>query len=451
MSKKRNQITRRQFLAATASASIASPLLLTGSTLGKDGSLPPSNRITIGVFGVGNRGSDSIRAMAPLPDHQILAIAEARQDRGLRAQNVVHQMYADRTNQSGYKACELYSDFRDVLLRDDIDVIWGTVPDHWHGPIYSRIIKSGKDVYGEKSLTRYISQGVKVCQMVRKYGTVFQVGTQQRSSPHFRKACELARNGYLGKIHTVEVAAPRGAAYPSVAPSDPPKGFDWDMWTGPAPMFPFDTQRVEWLAMYMISHYCVGFVTNWGVHHLDIAGWGVPEIFHKPFEIEGTGMMPQNGMTDTWVTWRAALRYESGLLLDFCSTGDPHPQGCRFVGDEGWVHVNRAGISAEPASLLDVQFKDNDVRLHVSPGSDASMNPGYAYTPHTADFFRSVRTRQDPVSPVEEGHAATTLGNVTDIALRLGCKLKWNPVLSCFDNEQANQMLSRAERAPWTM
>jgi len=443
----KNSISRRRFIVGPLVGLVASPLVVPGAVLGNGGTLPPSERITIGVFGVGNRGSHSIAAMQPLPDHQILAIAEARRDRAERALGVVNAMYASRTGLPGYKACEIFADFRDVLIRDDIDVIWGTTPDHWHGPMFSRIIKAGKDLYGEKSLSRYISQGIELCKLVRQYGCVFQTGTQQRSDPRFRLACELARNGYLGKVHTIEVISPAGQAYPAIPPSNPPEGFDWDMWTGPAPLLPFDRQRVEWLAMYMISHYCAGFVTNWGIHHLDIAGWGIPELFTKSFEIEGTGTMPNGGMTDTWIHWNARLRYENGLTVDYCSAGKRQPwDGCRFIGDEGTVFVNRQVLEAEPKSLFDVQFKDSDVRLHASPWS------GDPYTAHTADFFRSIRNRQNPVSPIEEGHAATTLGNVTDIALRLGRKLKWDPVQRCFiGDDAANRILSVPERSPWVM
>jgi predicted dehydrogenase len=218
------------------------------------------------------------------------------------------------------------------------------------------------------------------------------------------------------------------------------------MWTGPAPLFPFDPQRCEWLAMYMISHYCAGFITNWGVHHLDIAGWGCPEVFAKTFAIEGTGVLPSQGMTDTWISWQMELQWESGLKMSYTNSGNPNKQGCKFQGDEGWVHVNRRGISAEPASLLEVKLKAGDSPLHASP---KHANP---YTAHTADFFHSVRTRQNPVSPVEEGHAASTLGNVADIALRLGRKLKWDPTQDRFiGDEDATRMLSRAARSPWTL
>jgi predicted dehydrogenase len=405
----------------------------------------PSERITIALFGVGNRGSSSLRAMRPLHDHQIVAIADCRPQRALLAQGQVSAIYAERLGVQDYHGCEIYNDFREVLLRDDVDAVWGCVPDHWHGVVYRRTIEAGKDLYGEKPVTRWIAQGTKVRDAVRRFNCVFQTGTQQRSSPHFRHACELARNGYLGRVHTIHVGAPGGRSYPAEPPSDPPKGFDYGMWTGPAPLIPFDKKRCEWLAMYMISHYCAGFITNWGVHHLDIAGWGCPEVFEQPLEIEGEGVMPIEGMTDTWISWQTELRWPSGLRMSYTNTGNPNAQGCKFTGDEGWVHVNRKGIRAEPASLLDVQIGPGETHLHASPEHRD------AYTAHTADFFRSVRTRQDPVSPVEEGHAASTLGNVADIALRLGRKLKWDPRQDHFIGDaDANAMLSRAERSPWT-
>ena len=198
--------------------------------------------------------------------------------------------------------------------------------------------------------------------------------------------------------------------------------------------------------MYMISHYCAGFITNWGVHHLDIAGWGCPEVFKKPFEVEGTGELPAEGMTDTWISWNMDLRWESGLKMGFSNSGGPYKQGCRFVGEDGWVHVNRAGISAEPESLLTVQLKPTDTPLHASPSFD---NP---YTANTADFFQCIRTRRDPVSPVEDGQAASTLGNVCDISLRLGRKLTWDTPNDRFvGDDDANAMLSRAARSPWSV
>ena len=440
-----SRFSRRGFLAG-ALAAAAAPQIVPASALGKDAELPPSERITIGMLGVGNRGSHSLAAMRPLPDHQVVAIADCRHDRALRAQSQVQGFYADRVGKPQYKGCEIYRDFRDVLARDDIQAIWGCVPDHWHGVVYSRAIEAGKDIYGEKPVTRWIAEGIRVRDAVRRFGCVFQTGTQQRSSTQFRHACELARNGYLGKLRTVRVGAPGGCRYAAEPPCDPPEGFDYDMWSGPAPYIPFSKRRCEWLAMYMISHYCAGFITNWGVHHLDIAGWGCPEVFEKPFEVQGSGVLPSEGMTDTWISWQMELRWASGLTMSYSSIGNPCESGCKFVGDEGWVRADRGGIWAEPKSLLTLQFKPSDTRLHASPAY------GDPYTAHTADFFRSVRSRLDPIAPVEGGHCASTLGNVSDIALRLGRKVKWDPAQDRFvGDDEANAMLARAHRSPWTI
>jgi len=284
-------LSRRQFVAGTMAAAVA-PAIVPASALGLGNELPPSERITIGMLGMGNRGTDSWNSMKPLPDHQVLAVADCRRDRALLAQKNINDFYANRVGQEEYKGCDIYNDFRDLLARKDIDAVWGCVPDHWHGIVYSRAIEAGKDIYGEKPITRWIADGIEVRDAVRRHGCVFQTGTMQRSWSQFPQACELAINGYLGKVHTIEVGAPGGTAYPAEPPCDPPEGFDYDMWTGPAPLIPFDKKRCEWLAMYMISHYCAGFITNWGVHYLDIAGWGCPEVFDKPFEAEGTGVLP---------------------------------------------------------------------------------------------------------------------------------------------------------------
>jgi len=272
-------LSRRGFLAGALAAAAAAPHIVPASALGFEGEMPPSERIAIGMLGVGNRGSGSLAAMRPLPDHQVVAIADCRRPRALRAQEEVNRVYAERLGKQDFRGCEIYNDFRELLARDDIDAVWGCVPDHWHGVVYSRVIEAGKDMYGEKPVSRWIADGIKVRDAVRRYGCVFQTGTQQRSDPKFRRACELARNGYLGKVHTVYVGAPGGRSYPAVPPCDPPEGFDYDMWTGPAPFIPFDAQRCEWLAMYMISHYCAGFITNWGEEPLAkrfMEGYGGP-------------------------------------------------------------------------------------------------------------------------------------------------------------------------------
>jgi predicted dehydrogenase len=365
---------------------------------------------------------------------------------------MAEDFYAALKSKGLYRGCAAYHDFRDLLGRADIDAVFMCVPDHWHGIVLTQAAQAGKDIYGEKPITRTIAEGWAVRDAVRRHGRVFQTGTQQRSDPNFRHACELARNGYLGKIHTIKVGVPGGRTYPTEAPSPVPAGFDYDMWTGPARLIPFDTKRCEWLAMYMISHYCAGFICNWGVHHLDIAQWGCPEVTSEPFELDGKGVFPEGGMTDTCISWQVEFRYKSGLRMSFSNSGRPNKEGCRFEGDQGWVRVDRSGIWSEPESLLRVQIKPDEIHLHTTPLLHTSPRTDAPYEHHTADFLRSVRTRQEPVSPLDSGLGASTLGNVADIMVRLGRKVQWDWATQRFINDDdANHMLSRPMRSPWTL
>ncbi len=442
------RFSRRQFLAGTAS--LAVPMIVPRSVLGGQGTVAANERITLGMIGTGVRGTDAMRALFPLADGQVVALCDVRKPRLDAAVERVQAVYSEKLGKSVYKGCKTYHDFEELLAQPDIDAVFVCPPDHWHGVAMTRTAAAGKDMYGEKPLARTIGESIAVRDAVRQNGLVFQTGTQQRSDPKFRQACELARSGYVGKIHTVRVGAPGGRVYDAEPVSPVPPGFDYDRWTGPAPFIPFDAKRCEWLAMYMISHYCAGFICNWGVHHLDIAQWGCPEVTAQPFEVDGHGEFPEGGMTDTCITWNTTFRYPSGLKMEFVSYNNetnPEDRGCRFIGDEGWVQVNRKGIWAEPASLLRVEFKPSDTRLHTSPY--VASNP---YTNHTADFFRCVRNRRDPVSDIDSGYRASTLGNVADIMVRLGRKVKWDWKTDRFvDDDEANAMLSRPMRSPWTL
>jgi hypothetical protein len=190
------------------------------------------------------------------------------------------------------------------------------------------------------------------------------------------------------------------------------------------------------------------------VHHLDVAQWGCPEVTTEPFELSGQGVFPKGGMTDTCIAWDLEYKYASGLRMLFQSSAEGATVGCRFEGDEGWVFVSRAGIWAEPQTLLDVPFKPGDVQLHRSPVIKNDYTNMYTspYVNHTADFFRSLRTREDPVSTVESGFRATTLGNVGEIAVHLGREVRWDWKSEQFVNDSdANAMLSRPMRSPWTL
>ena len=455
--------TRRRFLAGTLAAATA-PYVVPAAVLGADGTVAASDRISVGVIGTGGRGTADMAGMMQSPLCQVVALCDCRLPRLEAAQKQVQEFYADKGGRGSAGGCKAYRDFRELIDRKDIDAIIVGVPDHWHGVIATRALVAGKDLYCEKPLGRSVAESIAIRDAVVKHKRIFQTGTQQRSDANFRQACALARGGHLGKIHTIEVAVPAGGDILKQPVAPIPEGFDYDLWSGPAPLRPFDNRRCEWLGMYWISDYCVGFICNWGIHHLDIAAWGCPEVVQSPFEIEGSAFLPTQGMCDTAVTWRTEFRYPSGLRMSFTSDRGPfdwqkgqglteeslraldavdpklhHATGCRFIGSEGWVHVTRGAIAAEPASLLEKEVDPAKAGIVVSHD-------------HSLNFLESIGSGRDPVSPVDSGHRATILGNVADIAVRLGRKLKWDPTSERFvGDDEANRRLALPLRRPWTL
>lgn len=457
-------LSRRGFLTGTAAA-LGFPAVVSASALGRAGRPAASERITVGVLGQGNRGTDDMRGVMNSSLAQVVAVCDCRRPRLEAGKQRVDRFYAERDGKAASGGgCKAFHDFREVIGRGDIDALLVCVPDHWHGVVATRALAAGKHLYCEKPLGRTIAESVAIRDAAVKHRRVFQTGTQQRSDARFRQAAALARGGYLGKVHTIEVAVPAGGDIVKALEAPVPPGFDYEMWTGPAPMHPFDERRCEWLAMYWIADYCVGFICNWGIHHLDIAAWGCPEVVQTPFEIQGTATFPTQGMCSTAMTWRTEYRYPSGLRMSFTSDRGPfdwqksqkpteeasrvlaavdpkqhHETGCRFIGSEGWVHVTRGAIKAEPASLLTRALDPAAVGIAVSAD-------------HYVNFLECVRDGREPVSTLDSGHRATVLGNVADIAVRLGRTLRWDPKAERFPgDDEANRKLSQPMRAPWTL
>jgi predicted dehydrogenase len=430
------KINRRQFLknSAEAAAGVAAfPYIVRSAALGQEGPAA-SERIVIGSIGVGGQGTGNMRAFLSHKEAQVVAVCDVVEDRRQKAKDIVDKHYGD-------KGCTAYNDFREVLARKDIDAVVITTQDHWHAIIAVAAARAGKDMYCEKPLGVSVAESQAIRDAVRRYGRIFQTGTQQRSDRKFRFACELAINGYIGKIHTVKVGAP-GPEYKRTYLKPPteepiPPGLDYDMYIGPAAMKPYNSGRLAWPDWYLIWDYSAGFIVNWGVHHLDIANWGCPAVTSQPFELEFKGSYRNDGLTDNINDWQGQFTYASGLKMTYSDTGNPNKIGCTFEGDKGWVYVDRAGIWAEPASLLDVKLKPDEIHLHES-------------TSHHSDFLQCVRSRRDPVSDVEAGHKASYLGLIAEIAVRLNRKLKWDPVAEKFiDDDQANRLLARPLRSPW--
>ncbi|NCO92758.1 MAG: hypothetical protein AUJ96_20695 [Armatimonadetes bacterium CG2_30_66_41] len=426
--------SRRRFL-RSAAAAVAVPPLVRSRALGAAAETPANDRINLGFIGIGGRGSGHVDYFMRQGQAQVVAVCDPYQSKREQAKKAVEGYYAAAAGKGEYKGCADYADFRELVARDDIDAVVIASPEYWHALHSLGALKAGKDVYCEKALTLTVAEGLAVCDTVRRHGRVFQIGTQQRSDGRFRVACELARNGYLGKVHTVEVGVPGGQALPNAPPKEPPPDIDYEMWLGPAPWTPYNDLKCSF-NWYFIYDYCVGWIQSWGVHHVDIAQWGAPSLSTQPLEVEGSATFPTDGLANTSLTWRVSYTAADGVRLSFTDNAQ-HPQGCKFLGDKGWVHVDRGSLSAEPASLLQVALKPADEHLHESNN-------------HALNFLDCIRTRRDPVAPVEGGFTATALTLIGDIATRLGRKLRWDWQTRQFvDDEAANRMLSRPMRSPW--
>ncbi len=422
-----------------ASSQVLAALSIIPSSVLRAGPTAPLSRITVGMIGVGAQGRNHTRQLLRMPDVQIAAVCDPVRANRISAKQLVEKSYATSGPRRKFKGCRAYHDFRELLEREDIDAVFIASPEHWHALHTIHAAKAGKDIYCEKAMSRTIAESQAMVRTVRRYRRVFQTGTQQRSSANFRKACELVRNGYIGRLHTIKVGDPKGYPGPKIARQPIPDGVDYDMWLGPAFWGPYFPERLINLKGWMLCNdYTVGFQTGWGQHDIDIAQWGNGTDHTGPLEAQGRAAFPTEGLNDTAMTWHTEYLYANGVRLVFTSDNE-NPHGIRFEGGDGSIFVNRRVFRAEPMSLLTVPLKAGDVRLYNS-------------TSHHRDFLDCIRSRRDPVCPVEIGHRTNVICNMSNIATRLGRKLRWNPGTERFVNDvEANRMLSCAMRSPWRL
>ena len=382
-------------------------------------------------------GTQHLRVLLRNPEVHVLAVCDVFEPHRLRSKERVDERY-DNVD------CVAYNDFRAVLDRDDIDAIVIGTPDHWHVPVSVAAFKAGKDVYSEKPVTHTIDEGKALVRAVKRYGRIFQTGTQQRSSAEFRFACELARRGFLGRVHTVELHLPPGLGGEWIADEEPPPGMDWDLWLGPAPWAPFNRRRHPG-GFRFFWDYSGGSLTDWGAHHSDIAQWGLGMDESGPVSVEGKGVLPAEGNFETFIDYDVTWEYPNGVKMVSI-----HPErGLRFVGTDGWVHVWRGGIEAEPKDLLRVTIDQDENSLHTKPARQQEWQV-WASPGHHADWLECIRTRRQPICNAEVGHRSVTVCHLGNIAMRLGRKLHWDPVLEEFIGDaEANTFLSRPYRTPW--
>ena len=439
---------RRRFLKTATGVMLGLPQIVPSSVLGKDGEVTASNRIAIGCIGVGNRGNQVLEGFLDHRDARVVAVCDVNAHQRTAAVRRVN----DRYGTTGCRAC---ADFRQLLSRADVDMVIIATPDQWHVLTALAAARAGKDVYLEKPIGVTSAEARALRAAVKRYGTVFQFGTQQRSDGRFRMACELVRNGRIGRLHTVNVWSPGSRSGGSLEKVPVPQWLDYEMWVGPAPMSPYTKHRCTngfepgdpskiWP---FISDYCAGWISGWGVHPMDIALWGAPDLLSGPLQIEGTGRFPTEGLCDTATDWDLTMKFQTGGTLNF--TGPPSSSkwrghfgkhgghGTVFVGTEGWVHVDRSHIAAHPQTLLKSSIGPAEIHLTKSDN-------------HGRNTLDCVKTRGQPVSHVDAAYAVDTICQVSALAAKLGRRLQWDPQSERFLNDKtANLLLSRAMRSPW--
>ena len=449
-------INRRAFLKGStfAAAAIGMPAIIPATAFGAN------EKIAIGCIGVGGMGTGNMRQFLALDACRVVAVCDVQRDRRERAKTLVDEKYGDA-------GCATYNDYRELLARKDVDAVMIAVQDHWHALVATAAAAAGKDMYCEKPTGLCIRDGQVMRAAMRKHKRVFQSGMWQRSKGNFRQGCELALNGYLGTIREVQVSVLGGKNFQPkykgpYEPQTPPDGFDWAMWRGPAPDKPFNPGRVAYPDWYLINDYCEGWTTNWGVHHLDIAHWGCPALGKGICELTCSGSYyTDKGFADNIETWKAVFTYPDGLRMIFTDTAS-QPAGTKFIGDKGWVYVDRNDkIEASASNLLTRRPGDGDVRLlppdHV--GDDVRTQKTqdgertvYRNLDHAEGLLNSVLSRKQPIADIDATHVASTLGMVAGIAARLGGTLKWDWKAERFvGNEAANAMMARPMYNGWKL
>jgi predicted dehydrogenase len=423
-----NRFSRRNFLKTTSAAAFGAPMVLDMARAGESAK-GPNDRITLGFIGTGTQGRGLLNNFLRQPDTRVLAVCDVDTTRREHHQKIVDDFYSAQ-KKSEAKGCDAYKDFGELIARKDIDAVVIATPDHWHAYIAIAACNAGKDVYCEKPLSLTIHEARAMVNAARKNERVFQTGSMQRSSSEFRKACELVRNGRLGKIKQVIVDVG-----PSSVPCDLPEemlepGLDWDRWLGPAPQRPYNhvlsprgvhTHFPDWRNY---REYSGGAMTDWGAHHFDIAQWGLGMDESGPVEI----IPPEDPKA------RRGLRYlyANGVEMIHGDSG-----GVLFIGEEGKILVNRGKFEATPKNLGEDPLPAGAIKLYNS------------YS-HSKDFLNCMRSRKRPICDVEIGCRSVTVCHLGNLAYWNHRRLKWDPAKELFvgDNE-ANQWLDRPKRGDW--
>lgn len=444
----------RSSLATTAGA-IMVPTIIPSSVLGKN---PPSGKINIGQIGCGRiaRSHDMAETL-PFDSARLMAVCDLDSKRLADGKKLVEDFYTKKTGKAGYIDVKMYSDYHEMLLNPDIDAVIISTPDHWHSQPAIEAALAKKDIYLQKPTSLTIAEGRLLSDIVHRQGVILQVGTQQRASKQFRIAAELVRNGRIGKLHTVKIGLPGDPSGPEAPEMPVPKNLNYDAWLGSTPEVFYTEIRVHpqndygrpgWLRC---EQFGAGMITGWGQHHFDSAAWGMGTEYTGPVSVEAVAQFPKSGLWDVHGDFMVKAEYENGITM---YTSGGYPNGIRYEGTEGWIFVSRGDYVASASDPVS--------KASSAKALDAS-NPGiltseigeneihlYKIDNQHGNWLECIRSRKEPVSPVEIGHRACTVCLISHIAMKIPGMLQWDPKAEKFlNNDVANSMLSRPQRYPY--
>ena len=450
-------ISRRKFMGATATAAaaIGFPTIIPASVLGADA---PSNTIQVGQIGFGRigRGMD-VPGIIKCKGVKYVAVADLDKVRIAIGKEYINNYYTKQNTSVDVKG---YQDYKEIIARKDIDAVAISTPDHWHSQPAVEASFAGKDVYMQKPASLTISEGRFFSDALTKNKGVFLLGSQQRSTSQFHRACELVRNGAIGKIKHIEIGLPGDPAGGRIDEMPVPEALDYKMWLGSTPDVYYTEDRVHnpkgirgrpgWLRC---EQFGAGMITGWGSHHLDIAHWAMGWERQGPKFIEGKGEFHTKGLWNVHGDYDITLTYANGTTMRIWNK---FPNGVRFIGEDGrWIFVSRGGakmtasdpvspgrklnkIDASDPAILKFEIPENGVHLYKHIGS------------HHQNWIDCIRSRKESLVPAETAHRSCSACLLAHIGMKLGRKLEWDYKTEKFVNDdQANKMLARQERAPY--
>ncbi len=447
--------SRRNILKSGLSLAAISafPAIIPSSAFGAN------DRVAIGAIGVGriSRVHD-LKEVFKIADARVVAVCDLDSKRLALGKQFVDETYTTKYGKA-WNSTLTYSNYHDLLANKDIDAVLVSTPDHQHALVAVHAVRAGKDVYLQKPASLTIADGRIMADEVKKSGRIFQIGSQQRSDnpwPQFRRACELVRNGRIGKLRHVEVGLPGDPAGPEAPQQPVPQNLNYDAWLGSTPEVYYteirvhpqnDFSRPGWLRC---EQFGAGMITGWGAHHVDTAHWGMDEEHSGPVEIWGDAEFPKSGLWNVHGKFLTHSRYANGVTMDI--SGD-FANGVKFIGTDGWIFVTRTGEGVSPTdpkattSALPLLASDPKILDSVIGPNEIHL---YASTEQHADWIKAIRTRGVHATDAEIAHRACSTCLIHSIAMHLKRPLHWDPVKEHFLNDaEANAMLSRPQRAPY--